>query len=72
MNTKKVKNCLVDAGLNDIDRKIKDKLTGLGTALTNKEMKDVIKVIRSLENRGILLKRTVRKMTNQEKISQFS
>ena len=72
MNTKKVKNCLVDAGLNATDRKIKDKLTGLGTALTNKEMKDVMKVIRSLENRGILLKRTVRKMTNQEKISQFS
>ena len=71
MNTKEVKNCLVDSGLNAIGRKIKDKLTGLGTALTNNEMKDVRKVMRSLENRGILLKGTIRKMTSQERISQF-
>ena len=31
--------------------------------LTNNEIKDIIKVIRSLENRGILLKETIRKIT---------
>ena len=34
--------------------------------LTNKEIKYIIKLIRSLENRGILLKETTRKITAQE------
>ena len=33
---------------------------GSGITLTNNEMKDIIKVIKSLENRGILLKGTTR------------
>ena len=37
-----------------------------GIMLTNNEIKDTIKVIRSLENRGILLKGTTRKITCQE------
>ena len=34
--------------------------------LTNNEIKDIIKVSRSLLNRGILLKETARKITSQE------
>ena len=34
--------------------------------LTNKEIKDIIKVIGALENRGILLKGTTAKITNQK------
>ena len=34
--------------------------------LTNNEIKDIIKVIRSLENSGVLLKGTTKKITTQE------
>ena len=34
--------------------------------LTNNELKGIIKVIKSLENREILLKGTTRKITSQE------
>ena len=43
-----------------------DKVLGTGITLTNNETKDIIKVIKSLENSGILLKGTTRKMTSQE------
>ena len=39
---------------------------GLEITLTNNKIKDIMKVIKSLENRGILLKRTTRKITSQE------
>ena len=39
---------------------------GSGITLTNNEIKDIIKLINSLENRGILLKGTTRKNTSQE------
>ena len=39
---------------------------GSGIALTNNEIKDIMKVITSLENRGILLKETTTKITSQE------
>ena len=39
---------------------------GGGITLTDNEIKDIIKVIKSLENRGILLKRTTGKITGQE------
>ena len=39
---------------------------GTGITLTNNEIKDIIKVIKSLENRGMLLKRITRKITSQE------
>ena len=35
--------------------------------LTNNEIKYIIKVIKSLENRGIFLKQTTRKITSQER-----
>ena len=57
-DTKKLnKNNYIDGGLNMIGKKINEKF-GLGIALTNNEIKDIIKVIKSLENRGILLQGT--------------
>ena len=38
----------------------------LGVVLTNNEVKDIIKVIKSLEKRGILQKRTNEKIKNQK------
>ena len=34
--------------------------------MTNNEIKDIMKVIKSLENRAILLRGTTRKITSQE------
>ena len=39
---------------------------GLGLILTNTEIKDITKVISSLENRGILLKGTIEKIVNEK------
>ena len=39
---------------------------GLGITLTNNEIKDIIKIIKYLENRGILSKKTNRKIASQE------
>ena len=39
---------------------------GLGITLTNNEINDIIKVIKYLENRGILSKKTNRKIASQE------
>ena len=41
-------------------------ITGSGITLTNNEMKANIKVIKSLEKRGVLLKGTTTKITSQE------
>ena len=41
-------------------------ISGTGTTLTNNEIKDIMKVSKSLENRVILLKWTTRKTTSQE------
>ena len=49
-----------------IDRFNKEYITGSGITLTKNEIKDIIKVIRSLENKGILLKGTTTKITSQE------
>ena len=62
-------------GLNDIINTvdiskifIKDfeKFSGTGITLTNNDIKDIIKVIKSLENRGMLIKGTTTKITSQE------
>ena len=42
------------------------KVFRIGITLTNDEVKDIRKVIKSLKNRGILLKVTSRKITSQE------
>ena len=54
---------LIDGGLSLLDKNIKkgiSTMTSSGITLTN------IKVIKSLENRGNLLKRAIRKITSQE------
>ena len=38
----------------------------IGMTLINNEIKDIMKVIKSLENKGILLKGTATKITSQE------
>ena len=42
---------------------------GLGITLTNNEIKDIIKIIRSLENKGILLKATSEKFISKKEDS---
>ena len=61
-----MKNFFVDARLNVIGKKIKDRLTGSGITLKKVKIKDTVKVISSLENRRLLLKGTTRKITRQE------
>ena len=59
---------LVDAGINIIGKKIKNGIqlvTSSGITLTNNAIKDILKVIKSLENRGISLKETARKIASQ-------
>ena len=50
----------------EMDRFNKEYITSLGITLTNNEIKDITKVIKSLKNRGILLKGTTKKVTSQE------
>ena len=68
-------NYIRKVSLNDILEKInfvKDvlwaskKAFGAGITLNNNGIKDIVKVLKSLENRGILLKGTTRKITSQE------
>ena len=63
------KNVPVDAGLSLLGKKIKKGISSITDSvitLRNNEIKDIIKVTNSLENRGILLKGTARKITSQE------
>ena len=60
---KELINALADAGFNAADKKIKEKIltiTGSGITLTEIEIKDIMKVIRSSEYRKTLLKRASR------------
>ena len=62
---KKNHKIIVDAGLNALAKKIKkgiSSMIGSGITLANNERKDIIKVIKSFENRGILLKELVKKL----------
>ena len=43
------------------------KIKSDGTTLTNNEIKDIMKAIKPLENRGILLKGTTRNINSQER-----
>ena len=58
-------NLFIDEGLNMTGKKNKEKISS-GIGLTNNEIKDVMKVIKSLENRGVLSKGTTRKITRQD------
>ena len=69
-DTKKLNsNVLIHTRLNMIGKKIKkgiSSVTGSGIALVNNEIKDVMKAVKPLQNRGILLKGTSRKITSHE------
>ena len=51
----------ITKGINELNKKFTSS-KGSGITVTNNEIKDVMKVIKSLENRGILLKVTTRKI----------
>ena len=57
---------LLDTGLNLNGKKGISSITVSGIALTNNEIKDTLKIIKSLENRRILVKGTTTKITGQE------
>ena len=55
----------LDTRLNIIGKNIKEGISSInssGITLTNNEIKDIIKVIKSLENKGVLLKATTAKL----------
>ena len=54
MNKNNKKNLLINARLDMIGKKIKKFASGI--TLTNNAMKDIMNIIKSLEDRGILLK----------------
>ena len=54
-----------DKGVNELIKKFTSS-KGSGITLTNNEINDIMKVIKSLENRQMLLKETTRKIINQE------
>ena len=61
---KDLQNFLVDAGVNVLSKNNKNKLSLIALSritLANNEITDIAKVISSLENRGILLKKTTTK-----------
>ena len=55
----------INRGINELNKKF-TLSKGSGITLRNNEIKDIMKVIQSLENRGILLKGTTRTITNQK------
>ena len=59
------KEVFVDAGLSLLGKKTK-KISGSEITLINNEVKDIVKLIKSLGNRGILLKGTTKKIISQE------
>ena len=69
--SKSVPKALSDAGYNFCNNKISIRSSSLlrssEVTLTNHEIKYIMKVIRSLENRGILLKTTTKNINNEEK-----
>ena len=68
---KSIPKALLDAGHILVNNKFNMKTSSLlkvpGMRLTKSKIKDVIKVIRSLENKGILFKGTTRKIDSQER-----
>ena len=69
---KKATGYYVNKGINELSKKFTSS-KGSRITLTDNEIKDIMKVIKSLENRGIFLKETIRKSTSQEgRFSKFS
>ena len=55
----------INKGLNELNKKFTSG-KGSGITLTNNKMKHIMKLIKYLANRGILLKKTTRKITSQK------
>ena len=55
----------INKGIKELNQKFASSKSS-GITLTNNEIKDIMRVIKSLENRGILFKGTTRKSTSQE------
>ena len=56
----------INKGISEINKKFTS-IKGPGITLKNNKIKDIMKVIKSLENRGILLKGTTRNITCQQR-----
>ena len=63
--TRNATRYFVNKGINRLKKDFKW-IKGSGIALKNNETKDIMNVIKSLENRGILLKRTTTKIAHEE------
>ena len=74
-DSKEINSNLAGTGVNNIGKKFKkwiSSITGSGSTLTNNKIKDIIKVIKSLEKRRILLKGTTKKsLIKKEDFSIF-
>ena len=69
IDPKNVDNLLADTGLSITGKKVKKGISAIsvsGITVANNKIKDTIKLIRSLENRGILLKGTTKKVSSQD------
>ena len=64
--TRGVTRYFVSKKINEFNKKCTSRKSS-GITLTNNETKDIMKVIESLERRGILLKGTTRKITSQKR-----
>ena len=61
----KATECYINKGIKELNQKFASSKSS-GITLTNNEIKDIMRVIKPLENRGISLKGTTRKSTSQE------
>ena len=63
--TKNARKYFVNKGINELDKKFTTN-ESLGITLIDNDIKDFMKVIKSVENREILLKGTTKKVINQK------
>ena len=63
--TRKATEYYINKGINELNKTFTSSKDSWIT-LTNNKIKDILKVIKSLENREILLKGTTRKITSQQ------
>ena len=76
MAAKEINNDIIlDIGPNFLGKKIEKWISSVmfsGITITNNKIKDIIKVIKSIENRGISLKGTTGKITSQGDIKKIN
>ena len=76
MAAKEINNDIIlDIGPNFLGKKIEKWISSVmfsGITMTNNKIKDIIKVIKSIENRGISLKGTTGKITSQGDIKKIN